>query len=273
VHYGVHLRLTADSPDIREIATWVQDAGLESLWLPEHTHMPTAVMPTVDGAAQVLIEQSKLLDPWVALAAAAASAPELNLGVAVALLALHDPIVFAKTVASLDVIASGRILVGVGAGSHPHEAVAHGIDPQRRWTVLLDKLQAVKQLWTQEVASVDLPSVRFSGVRQEPKPVQRPHPPLLLGGAGGRVIAHVLQDADGWIPHAHDALPTRAEGMLARAAERGLTRSVTAFAAPLDRDVLDRYGAAGIERCVFSLPSAPVDAVRQGLEDVITTLG
>jgi probable F420-dependent oxidoreductase len=256
VRLGVHARVTADS-DAAAIARRAEELGFESLFVPEHTHIPLTVERAHGQIPPWLRVQMQLLDPFVALSAAAAVTDRLLLGTGVCLAAFHDPIVLAKQVASLDVLSRGRFLFGVGAGSHADEARNHGVDPGRRWARTLEAVAAVKRIWTSEEPSFDGEWVRFEPLRQWPKPAQRPHPPILLGGESDRTLERARSNGYEWLPHHSDALLSRLQ--------RGVEDvRVTVFAPARDERVLASYEAAGAVRCVVQLePDEPVDALAE----------
>jgi alkanesulfonate monooxygenase SsuD/methylene tetrahydromethanopterin reductase-like flavin-dependent oxidoreductase (luciferase family) len=175
---GIQARLGARSVAPSDLALLAEELGFESLFLPEHTHIPVTVLgEQAASPPEWLRLQQELLDPFVALGGAAVVTSGLRLGTGVCLVGLHDPILLAKTAATLDVLSHGRLLFGIGAGSHPDEARAYGVDPARRWSAAVEKLRTILDIWDGD-----------GPVEQEPKPVQRPHPPLLVAaevpGAG-----------------------------------------------------------------------------------------
>jgi probable F420-dependent oxidoreductase len=188
-------------------------------------------------------------------------------GTGVCLIPQHDPIVLAKQVATLDVLSGGRVILGVGAGWNREEMANHGVDPVHRWEVMREKVLAVKRIWTEEEASFDGAYVRFGPLRQEPKPVQRPHPPVLIGGEGPGVLERVAAFGDGWLPNDHPELLDRIAGMNESAAAVGRgPLPVSVYAMPYDEDAVARYADAEIERCVFSLPSRDQDETTAALD-------
>ena len=195
------------------------------------------------------------------------------MGTGVCLIPQHDPIVLAKQVATLDVLSGGRVILGVGAGWNREEMANHGVDPNTAGTMMGEKVQAVKRIWTEEEAAFDGAFVRFGPIRQEPKPVQRPHPPVLIGGEGPGVLERVATYGDGWLPNDHPEVLDRIAGLndLAAAAGRG-PLPVSVYAMPDDAEAVARYADAGIERCVFNLPSRDVDettAVLDRLAEIV----
>ncbi len=184
-----------------QLATEAERRGFASLWFPEHTHIPVGRRTPWPGGGDLPQEYSHTLDPFVALGAAAAVTERLHLGTGICLVAQHDPIVLAKEVATLDLISGGRFLFGIGVGWNEDEMEHHGVDPSRRRAVVREKVLAMKALWTQDEASFDGEFVKFEPSWSWPKPVQQPHPPILMGGAGGPVTyRHIIEYCDGWMP-------------------------------------------------------------------------
>ncbi len=248
---------TDESDDIRDLARAAEDAGFESLFVPEHTHIPVTRHTPYPLGGDLPPEYSRCLDPFVALTAAAAVTERLRVGTGVCLVVERDPILLAKEVATLDLLSGGRVLFGVGAGWNAEEMADHGTDPTQRWEVLRERVLAMKQLWSAEVASYDGQHVRFGPSWQWPKPAQRPLP-VLVGGGGRRAMRHAVEYASSWMP-----MPERARGsMRARIAElAGIAAqagrpvpAVTVYSARADRAVLDHYAELGAERCVVMAP-------------------
>jgi probable F420-dependent oxidoreductase len=256
VNFGVQVRATADGIDLRWVAREVEACGFESLFLPEHTHVPVRRRSLHPGGEDLMDDALKGYDPFVGLAFVAAATERLRIGTGVCLVPQHDPIVLAKQVATLDVLSGGRVILGVGAGWNREEMRNHGVDPSRRWDVMREKVLTIRRIWTEDETAFDGAFVRFSALRQEPKPRQRPHPPVLIGGEGRSVLERVVAYGDGWLPNDHpEVLDRRAElDRLAAAASRHPV-PVSVYAMPHDRDAVARYADAGITRCVFNLPS------------------
>lgn len=255
----------------------LEDRGFESLWVTEHTHIPTSRATPWPGGPDLPEEYKRTLDPFVALASAAAVTTRLRLGTGICLVAQHDPIVLAKSVATLDLVSEGRFVFGIGVGWNVEEMVDHGVDPGRRRSIVREKVLAMKQLWTQDVASFSGEFVDISPSWMWPKPAQRPHPPIVLGGAGGPVtFRHVIEYCDGWMPiHGRrDVLGAIAEfrhavedaGRDPAAIELGV------FSVPNDPGVIDAYREAGVARCVLRVPSATAAEVLPLLDRYVPLL-
>ena len=203
----------------------------------------------------------------------------LELGTGISLVAQHDPIVLAKTVASVDLVSDGRVMLGIGVGWNEDEMEDHGVDPKRRRAVAREKVLAMKALWTEEEAAFDGEFVSFPPAWSWPKPVADPHPPILMGGAGGPVtFRHIVEYCDGWMPiHGRRSIADKLDDLRAAAAEAGrdmATIDLGVFGCPPDRAVIDDYAALGFTRCVLGVPpTGEDDALRalDGYADVVAT--
>jgi probable F420-dependent oxidoreductase len=208
----------------------------------------------------------RFLDPFIALTAVAGVTTRLRLGTGVCLLPEHDPITLAKEIATLDVLSGGRVLFGIGAGWNREELRHHGTEPAARWRVMRERALAMKEIWTNEVAEFHGQYVDFGPIWQWPKPVQRPHPPILVGGEGPGVLDRVLDYGDEWAPNAEPGIAERVVELQELATARGRgTIPVTVMHVPAERDEIARYAAAGATRYVFSLPSGDRDTVERTL--------
>src|SRR4051794_8755893 len=187
MHLGVALFATDLTSDVRDVARVAEDAGFESLFVAEHTHIPTSRRTPYPMGGELPGEYSRTQDPFVALMAAAAVTKRLKVGTGVCLVVERDPIVLAKEVSTLDVLTGGRVLLGVGAGWNAEELAHHGVEFGDRFEVLQERVELMQALWTQEVASYGGKHARLEPSWQWPKPVQSPLP-VLVGGGGGRAV-------------------------------------------------------------------------------------
>jgi probable F420-dependent oxidoreductase len=264
--FGVTLFPTDRSIGIVELARAVEERGFDSLWVPEHTHIPTSRItppPTGDG---VLPEwYLRCLDPFVALTAAAAVTERLRIGTGICLVAQRDPIVTAKAVASLDLVSGGRFSLGIGFGWNVDEMEDHGVTYRDRRAIAREHTLAMQELWAHDEATFSGEHVRFARSWSWPKPVQRPWPPVLLGGAAGpKLFAHIAEYGDGWIPIGGAGVGRALSDLRAAVEARGRdpeALQIVPFAAIPDRGKLDHYAEIGVTECVFGLPSAPRDQV------------
>ncbi len=200
-----------------------EDRGFECLLFPEHTHIPASRDTPAPGGGQLPGYYGRTYDPFVALAAAAAATDKLLIGTGICLVIERDPIITAKEVASIDVLSGGRFLFGVGAGWNVEEMRNHGTEPAQRFRVMRERIEAMKAIWTEDEASYSGTYVQFERIWCWPKPAQKPHPPVLVGGNGQRVLDRVLAYGDEWMPNrmSDEALAARITELNARAAETG----------------------------------------------------
>jgi probable F420-dependent oxidoreductase len=250
-----------------ELARAAEERGFESFWVGEHTHIPASRLTPYPGGEPLPKPYYHMADPFVSLMAAAAATRTIKLGTGICLVVEHDPIVLAKSVATLDWLSNGRVLFGIGGGWNREEMADHGTPFDRRWQVLRERVLAMKALWTQDEASFHGEFVNFDRAISFPKPVQRPHPPILFGGATAQGRARVVEYCDGWIPIdvLLDDLPTAIADLRqkAEAAGRGRdTLSVSVFAfQPPRPDALARLRDLGVERVIMVAPRRLADAL------------
>jgi len=266
MHIGVFYFPTDYGIDIRELARAAEERGFESLLLPEHTHIPTSRRTPFPGGGELPKCYSHTHDPFVALSFAAAVTSKILLGTGVCLIPQRDPIVTAKCVASLDRLSNGRFLFGIGGGWNVDEMENHGARYETRFKLLRERILAMKALWTQEEASFHEEMVNFDPVWLYPKPAQRPHPPILLGGPTDYTIKRVVEFCDGWLPLARP--PFNANETVARlrqaASDAGRdfsTLSISVFGPPADEKVLAEYRELGIHRAVLAIPDLTRDEI------------
>jgi probable F420-dependent oxidoreductase len=253
----------------------LEERGFESLWIPEHTHIPASRKSPWPGGPNLPREYWYCYDPFVALTAAAAVTTRLKLGTGICLVIERDPIVTAKEVATLDRISGGRFLFGIGGGWNAEEMAHHGTDFKKRFRVLRERVLAMKEIWTQEEAEFHGEFVDFDKIWSHPKPVQKPHPPIIMGGDGATTFDRIVEFGQGWMPIARGgATPeTKIATLRERLKQAGrdpLSVSVSIFGPKPDRATLDSLQAAGIERAIFIVPSAPADKILPMLDSYAT---
>ena len=269
---GLTIHLTDRSIDIRELAVEAEARGFSSLYVPEHTHIPSdRTTPIPAGGMDLADEYPRSPDPWVSLAAAAAVTQRIRLGTGVALVAQHHPINLAKASASVDVLSGGRFVLGIGYGWNVEEMAHHGVEYRTRRAQAREHVLAVKALWAEEAAEYHGEFVDFSPSWSWPKPVQRPGPPVLIGGgAGPKLFDHIAEYADGWLPIGGGGVGAAMDGLRTACDSRGRDSaelSVIPFGTLPDRGKLDHYGTLGIREAVLRLPSAPRDDVLPVLDE------
>ena len=263
---GVSMFATDYAIQIDDLAREAEARGFESLWVPEHTHIPSSRRTPWPGGAELPKEYSHTYDPFVALMFAAAVTSTIKIGTGICLVIERDTITMAKEIASLDRLSGGRFLFGVGGGWNAEEMEHHGTAFKTRFKKMVEQVQALKTIWTQDEAEFHGDFVNFDALWSWPKPLQQPHPPIFLGGETSYTLQRVVDYCDGWLPRSRrPELILQGIGELReRAAKAGRdmkTISVTASGAPGDPKLVDSYREAGCDRCIFSLPSTERDTV------------
>jgi probable F420-dependent oxidoreductase len=267
MRYGLFIFPTDQTMDPGEVARAAEERGFEALLFPEHTHMPLNHTP-FPGGGDVPVRYKRTLDLFVTMTAAAMATERLLVGAGICLVPQHDPINTAKEVASLDFLSGGRVLFGVGAGWNEPETANHGTDPGRRFRVMRERIEAMKAIWTQDEASYHGRHVNFDALWSWPKPVQKPHPPIIVGGVGPRVLERVLAYGDEWMPNRDRDLGYRIEELQRRAAQEGRDPiPVSYFGAEPTRGAVNALEEAGVSRVFFGLPSKGRDEVERALDE------
>ena len=244
-----------------ELGRAAEDAGFEALLFAEHTHIPASRETPRPGGDELPQRYWHTLDPFVALTAAAAATERLRIGTGVCLVIERDPIVTAKEVASVDLVSGGRFEFGVGAGWNREEMRNHGTDPYRRFSLMRERIEAMKAIWTQDEATYHGKQVNFDRIWSWPKPVQKPHPPVVVGGTGRKALDRVLRYGDVWMPN-RIAEPGWLEGRIAELRERaGRHVPVTYYGADATDEFVEQLASAGVDRVLLQLPDADTDTV------------
>jgi len=269
---GVTLHATDRAMPPHELAREAEARGFHSLYIPEHTHIPTSRRtPAPTGDAVLSEAYLRSPDPYVALAAAAVVTRTIRLGTGIGLPAQHDHIALAKQIATLDVLASGRFVFGLGFGWNHEEMENHGVDVRRRRALVREKVLAMQAFWSNEVAEYHGELIDVSPSWMWPKPVQQPRPVTLIGGgAGPKLFAHVAEYADGWMPIGgaglKTALPELRQAMRDRGRDPDSLHVVPMGVLP-EPGKLDYYAGLGVTEAVLRLPSAPRDTVLPKLDE------
>jgi probable F420-dependent oxidoreductase len=264
--FGISYFPTDETIEPAALARLAEERGFESVFVTEHTHIPASRKTPYPAGGELPREYWRIYDPFVALTTMAAATERIRIGTAICLLIQRDPITTAKAVASLDRLSGGRFLFGVGAGWNLEEMRNHGTDPEDRFRILRERVEACRAIWTEEEASYHGEFVDFDRIACRPAPLQEPHPPVLIGGNGPRVHERVLAYGDGWFPNRippDEQMIARVEKLqrLAEEAGRGPI-PVTLQIPPREPAMLERYEQAGVTRAVHML--RPDDAADDG---------
>ena len=262
VDYGIN---------IAELAAALEERGFESLFVPEHTHIPVSRKSPFPSGGEMPRRYAHTHDPFVALSFAAAATKKLLLGTGICLIPERDPIVTAKCVASLDQLSGGRVVFGIGGGWNIEEMENHGARYNTRFKLMGERILAMKALWTEDEAEYHGEMVDFDPVWSYPKPAQRPHPPILLGGETDYTLKRVVDYCDGWFPRPGRGFEIRAQlerlhQMADKAGRDRRTLSTSVFRAPADKAALAEYGEAGIDRAVLEIPDQSRDEILRVLD-------
>jgi probable F420-dependent oxidoreductase len=280
MHIGVAIFPTDTTIQPVELGQAVEQRGFESLWFPEHSHIPTSRETPWGGRAgapDLPDYYWRTHDQFVAFGAVAATTTTLKLATGITLVAQRDPIWLAKEAATVDVISDGRLLMGVGYGWNKEELAHHGTAYGQRRDILRENILAMKQLWTEDEASFSGDHVNFSSSWAWPKPKQAGGPPIILGGAAGpKTAAHIAEFCDGWMPiGARHALGEGWQQVVAacEAIDRDPAEiELGVFFAKPTREELDSLTEVGVKRAVFGLPQGPRDEVLEALDALVPLL-
>ena len=259
---------TDDGLGPAQLARLVEERGHSWLLWAEHTHIPASRETPWggrEGAPPLPRKYARMYDPFVASAYALAATRRLRVGTGIALVPQRDPIVTAKEVASLDHLSGGRFVLGVGAGWNREEMANHGVDPRTRMRRMREHVLAMKEIWTQHEASFDGEFVSFERIWCDPKPLQKPHPPILVGGNGPTVLDRVLEYGDAWMPNHGSGVAARIAELRERA-DRPI--EVYVMGPSLEPSLLEKYEQAGVDRVFFWLPSARRSVIEAELERI-----
>jgi probable F420-dependent oxidoreductase len=277
MRYGVATFVTDESIAPAPLGRALEERGLQSLFLAEHTHIPASRESPWQGGAELPRKYYRTLDPLVTLGVVAAVTERLVLGTGIALVIQRDPIVLAKEIATLDLVSGGRAVLGVGAGWNREEMRDHGTEPRTRMALLRERVLAMKQIWTQDEAEFHGEFVDFDPMFSWPKPVQQPHPPILVGGAAPAALDRVLDYGDGWMPiygRGAQNLAAQIEELRRRGAEQGRDHiSVTVFGVPRKPEAVARLAEAGVDEILFELPTESEPEALKRLDGIATLIG
>ncbi len=273
MQYGAAIFPTVYAMNPGALGAELEARGFESLWVAEHSHIPACRSSPWPGGDELPQMYYDTLDPFVALTAAALATTTLKVATGIALVIQRDPIHTAKEAASLDVLSGGRLVLGVGAGWNLEELANHGADPARRFGRMRESVEAIKAIWTSEVAEYHGDQISFDAMYCNPKPIQQPHPPIHVGGAFPGGLRRALAYGDGWMPIRRRTtdLPAQLRQVDGACAEAGRDRSafeVSIYAAPTDRAGLDQLEELGVDRVLFLLPPDGADELLPRLDEL-----
>ncbi|HJY51565.1 MAG TPA: LLM class F420-dependent oxidoreductase [Stellaceae bacterium] len=273
MEFGALMFFTEYAIPATEFAKALEARGFESVWAPEHSHIPTSRKSPWPGGGELPKVYYEAMDPFVSLTAAAVATKTLKVATGVCLVQQRDPIQTAKLVASIDQISGGRFLFGVGGGWNAEEMADHGTEFRTRFKLVRERIEAMKEVWTKTKAEYHGEMVDFPEMMASPKPVQKPHPPILVGGAFPQAARRAVRYGDGWAPIAGrgpdgdvDELLPKFHQMLSEAGRDPQSVPVTLFGVPEDVDRLARYRDKAIARVVVMLPSANSDTILPTLD-------
>ncbi|MBB4935548.1 putative F420-dependent oxidoreductase [Lipingzhangella halophila] len=269
---GVSTFVTDEGIGAADLGRALEERGLDSLFLAEHSHIPASRETPLPEGGDLPRRYYRTLDPFVALSAAAAVTERITLGTGIALLVQRDPIMVAKEAASVDHISEGRFVLGVGSGWNREEMRNHGTDPTTRVALLGERVSAIKRIWTREQAEFHGAFVDFDPMYSWPKPVQRPHIPVLLGGEAATVLDRVMEYGDGWFPRWQrdpEPLARRIAELRTRCEQEGRERMpVVLFGVPPRAEDIAAAVELDIDQLLVMLPTLPHDETLRRLDDI-----
>src|SRR3984957_10878589 len=273
MQFGAAMFFTDYSMAPGELGAALEARGFESLWAPEHSHIPVSRTSPFPNGGDLPKQYYDVMDPFVTLTAAAATTKKLKVGTGVCLVQQRDPIQTAKLVASIDQVSGGRFLFGVGSGWNAEEMADHGTPYKSRHKIARERIEAMKVIWTQSKAEYHGEFVNFDPMMTWPKPVQKPHPPVIVGGAFPYGARRALAYGNGWMPHRTrtqyadvQALLPKFREMVAEAGRDLASVPITIWGAKENLDLLKRDRDDGISRVVVSLDSGKADTILPELD-------
>jgi probable F420-dependent oxidoreductase len=266
MEFGASIFFTDYSIAPADLAVAMEERGFDSVWAAEHSHIPVPRRTRADS--ELGKRYYDVMDPFVTLTAAACATKRLKIATGICLVIQRDTIQTAKLVASLDQVSGGRFLFGIGAGWNAEEMADHGTEFKSRFKVMQERVEAMRAIWTKSKPEYKGEFVNFAPMMTWPKPVQKPHPPVIVGGAFPYGTRRAIAYGDGWVPHAKrpaygdliNVLP-QAHALMREAGRDPATLPITVFGVAEDADLIKRYRDAGVARLVFNLPAANADEV------------
>lgn len=259
--------------DIAQLAKALEDRGFDSLFVPEHTHIPTSRKTPFPAGGELPKRYAHTHDPFVGLAFAAAVTRKLTIGTGICLVPQHEPIATAKAIASLDQLSGGRFVFGIGAGWNVDEMENHGATYETRFAIMRERVLAMKEIWTKEEASFHGKYVNFDPIWSWPKPMRKAGPPIILGGETDHTLKRVVEYCDGWFPRPRQGFSGKlaVERLKKMADSKGRdvkSLTITVFGAPNDAAVLEEYAKAGIQSALLAIPDLSRDEILKYLDKI-----
>ncbi len=265
--FGVAIFPTDYAISMSELAPSAEQLGFESLWVAEHSQIPTSRETPWPGGAELPKHYWHTMDPFLALTVAALASKTIRVATGICLVIQRDPIHTAKEVASLDHLSNGRFIFGIGAGWNREEMADHGTDFHTRWKLLREKVEAMKAIWSNDMAEYHGDMVDFGPMWSYPKPVQEPHPPIVLGGSGPKILERVIRYADGWMPNRGQVLE-RIPELQRMAKDAGRERIPVTYYPRATAEEIERSAEAGVDRCIWYAPPDGRDAALKKLDEL-----
>jgi len=267
VKFGVAIFPTDYAISMTELAPAAEQLGFESLWVAEHTHIPSNRESPWPAGGELPKHYWHTLDPFIALTAAALASKTIRVATGICLLTERDPIHAAKQAASVDLVSNGRFIFGIGAGWNREEMANHGTDFSTRWKLMRERAEAIKAIWTQDPAEYHGEMVNFGPMWSFPKPAQKPHPPIVLGGSGPRILERVVRYADGWMPNRGDVLE-RIPELQRMAKDAGRDPIPVTYYPKATAEEIERCARAGVDRLIWYVPPDGRDPALRKLEEL-----
>ena len=258
MNFGIATFPTEYSIAPTDLAVGLEERSFESMWVAEHSHIPASRKSPWPGGAELPRMYYDVMDPFVILSAAAAVTKQLKLATGICLIVQRDPFQTAKQIASLDQISNGRFLFGIGGGWNAEEIADHGTAFETRFRLMRERIEAMKAIWSESHAEYHGKFVDFEPVMTWPKPVQKPHPPIHVGGAFPGAVRRAIRYGDGWMPiHGRDSIIDQLPALREMAIEAGRDPAdieITIYGCPAQPELIESYREAGVHRLVFGLP-------------------
>ena len=271
---GISMFITDYAIHPGELGRAIEERGFHSMWVPEHTHIPTSRKSPWGGGPVLPDHYKQSLDPFLALTAAAMTTSRIKLATGICLIVERDPIHTAKEVATLDYLSKGRVILGVGGGWNAEEMGNHGTAYEKRFELMRERIAAIKEIWTKDVAEFRGKYVNLEPMWCWPKPVQKPHPPIVVGGGFPHAARRAIAYGDGWMPIGGRELDpltvvSRFRQLAAEAGRDPASVPLSVYGPKHDADVLKRLRDAGVERTVIAIPTSGRDAALARLDECV----